>query len=99
MASRKGGWDNKRRNLATVPESLPGPARLNDERSAAGRICAGNASTSSCVFARADTIGFTLSVAAASSFTRWERRVDRKRICVAAGSSVSLSRINCRLGQ
>ena len=99
MASRKGGWDNKRRNLATVPESLPGAARLNDERSAAGRICASNASASSCAFARADTIGFTVSVAAASSSTRWERRVDCRRICVAAGSSVSLSRINCRLGQ
>ena len=28
-----------------------------------------------------------------------ERRVDCRRICVAAGSSVSLSRINCRLGR
>jgi hypothetical protein len=99
VASRKGGWDNKRRNLATVPESLPGAARLNDERSAAGRICASNASDSSCAFARADTIGFTVSVAAASSSTRWERRVDCGRICVVAGSSVSLSRINRRLGQ
>ena len=36
MASRKGGGDNKRRNLATVPESLPDAARLDDER-AAGR--------------------------------------------------------------
>jgi len=70
VASRKGGWDNKRRNLATVPESLPGPACLNNDRSAAGRIYASNASASSCVFARADTIGFTLSVAAASNSTR-----------------------------
>ena len=70
----KAGWDYKRRNLATVPESVPSPACLNDERSAAGGICASNASASSCAFARADT-------------------------CVAAGSSVSLSRINCRLGQ
>jgi hypothetical protein len=53
---------------------------------------------SSCAFVRADTTGFTLSVAAASSSTRWERRVDCRRIFVAAGSSVSLSRINCRLG-
>jgi hypothetical protein len=96
VASRKGGWDNKWRNLATFPESLPGPACLNDERSAAGRNCA---SDSSYAFARADTIGFTVSVAAASSSTRWEHRVDCRRICVAAGSSVSLSRINCRLGQ
>jgi hypothetical protein len=99
VASRKSGWNNKWRNLATVPESLPGPACLNHEPSAAGRICASNASASSCVFARADTIRFTLSVAAASSSTRWERRADWRRICVAAGSSVSLSRINCRLGQ
>ena len=88
-----GGWDNKRRNLATVPESLPGPLCVNDERSAAGRICASNARDSSYAFSRADTIGFTVSVAAASSSTRWERRVDCGRICVAAGSSVSLSRI------
>ena len=45
------------------------------------------------------TIGFTVSVAAASSFTGWKRRVDWKRICVGAGSSGSLSGINCRLGQ
>ena len=40
VASRKGSWNNRRRNLATIPESLPGAARLDDERSAAGRICA-----------------------------------------------------------
>ena len=40
VAGRKSGWNNKRRNLAAVPESLPGAARINDERSAAGRLCA-----------------------------------------------------------
>ena len=64
-----------------------------------GGICASNASDSSCAFARADTIGFTVSVATAGGSPRWERSVDWRRICVAAGSSVSLSRINCRLGQ
>ena len=38
VASRKGSWDNKRRNLATVPEGLPDAARLNDERSSARRV-------------------------------------------------------------
>ena len=47
----------------------------------------------------APTIGFTLSVAAAGNSNRWEYRVDCRRICIATGSSVSLSRINCRLGQ
>ena len=47
----------------------------------------------------ADAIGFTVSVAAASSFTGWKKSGDWKRICVGAGSSVSLSGINCRLGQ
>jgi hypothetical protein len=51
------------------------------------------------IFASADTIRFTVSVAAASGPIRWKRRVDRRRICVGAGSSISLSRINCRLGQ
>jgi hypothetical protein len=97
VASRKGSWNYKWRNLATVPEILPGAARLNDKRSAAGRICASNAS--SCAYASADTIGFTVPVAAASSSARWKRRVERRRICVGAGSSVSLSRIDCRLGQ
>jgi hypothetical protein len=55
MASRKSGWNNRRRNLAPVPEILPGAARLNDERSAAGWICASNAG--SCAYASADTIG------------------------------------------
>jgi hypothetical protein len=95
VASRKGSWNNKWRNLATVPEILPGAARLNDKRSAAGRICARNAGA----YASADTIGFTVSVAAASSSARWKHRVDRRRICVSAGSSVSLSRIDCRLDQ
>jgi hypothetical protein len=97
MASRKGGWNNRGRILATIPEILPGAAHLDDKRSAAGRICASNAG--SCAYAGADAIGFTVSVAAASSSTGWKRRVDRRRICVGAGSSGSLSRINCRLGQ
>jgi hypothetical protein len=95
VASRKGSWNNRRRNLATVPESLPGAARLNDKRSATGRIYASASPSTRATY----TIGFTVSVAAASSFTRWKRRVDRRRICVGAGSSISLSRINCRLGQ
>ena len=97
VASRKGGWNNRRRNLATIPEILPGAVRLNNERSAARRICTGNAGY--CAFASASAIGFTVSVATASNSASWERRVDRSRICVGAGSSISLSRINCRLRQ
>ena len=97
MASRKGRRNNRRRNLATIPEILPGPARLDDKRSVAGRVCASNAG--SCAYASADAIGFTVSVAAASSSAGWGRRVNRRRICVGAGSSGSLSRINCGLGQ
>jgi hypothetical protein len=97
VASRKGRRNNRRRNLATIPEILPGPARLDDKRSVAGRVCASNAG--SCAYASADAIGFTVSVAAASSSAGWGRRVDRRRICVGAGSSGSLSRINCGLGQ
>jgi hypothetical protein len=36
VASRKGSWNNRRRNLATIPEILPCAARLNDKRSATG---------------------------------------------------------------
>src|SRR3984957_8035693 len=97
VASRKGSWNNRRRNLATIPEILPGAAPLNDKRSAAGGICASNAG--SCTYASADTIGLTVSVAAASSSTGWKRRVDRSRICFASAGPVSLSRINGRLGQ
>ena len=96
VASRKGGWNNRRRNLASIPEILPGAARLDDKRSAAGRIYA---SPSTRAFASTDAIGFTVSVAAASSSTGWQRRVDRRRICVGAGSSILLSGINGRLGQ
>ena len=100
VASRKGGWNNRWRNLATVPEILPCAARLNDKRSATGRIYSSAcSSTGSRAFASADTIRFTVSVAAASNSAGWQRRVDRRRICVGAGSSISLSRINCRLGQ
>jgi hypothetical protein len=100
VASRKGGWNNSRRKLATIPEILPGTARLDDKRSATGLIYASAcSSTGSRAFASADAIRFTVSVAAASSSTGWKHRVDRRRICVGAGSSVSLSRINCRLGQ
>jgi hypothetical protein len=99
VASRKGGWDNKRRNLATVPEGLPDAARLDDERAAAGRLCPGCTSAGSCAFSSADAIGFTVSVAAAGISFCWRCGVDRRRIRVAAAGSVSLSRINCRLGQ
>jgi hypothetical protein len=78
VASRKGSWNNRRRNLATIPKILPGAARLDDKRSAAGRICASNAG--SCAYAGTGAIGFTVSLAAASSSTGWERRVDWKRI-------------------
>jgi len=81
VASRKGGWNNRRRNLAPVPEILPGAARLNDEGPDAGRICASN--TGPCAYASADAIGFTVSVAAASNSTPWGRRVDRSRIELA----------------
>ena len=99
VASRKGSWDNKRRNLATVPEGLPDAARLDDERAAAGRLCPGCTSAGSSAFSSADAIRFTVSVAAAGSSTRWRRGVDRRRIRVVAAGSVSLSRINRRLGQ
>ena len=99
MASRKGGGDNKRRNLATVPESLPDAARLDDERAAAGRLCPGCTSARCCAFYSADAIGFTVSVAAAGISSCWRCGVDRRRIRVAAAGSVSLSRINCRLAQ
>ena len=95
VASRKGRWDNKRRNLATVPEGLPDAARLDDERAAAGRLCPGCTSA----FSGADAIGFTVSVAAAGISSCWRCGVDRRWIRVAAAGSVSLSRINCRLGQ
>jgi len=85
VASRKGVWNNRQHNLATIPEILPGAARLDDKRSAAGRICASNAG--SCAYVSADAIGFTVSVAAASSSTGWKHHVDRRRICVGAGSS------------
>jgi hypothetical protein len=98
VASRKGGWNNRRRNLATIPEILPGAARLDEKRSAAGRIYAG-ACSSTGSRAGADAIRLTVSVAAASNSAGRDRRVDRGRICVGAGSSISLSRINCRLGQ
>ena len=99
VASRKGSWNNRRRNLATIPEGLPGAARLDDKRSAARRIYVSACSAGSRAFASADTIRFTVSVAAASNSAGWQPRVDRRRICVGAGSSISLSRINCRLGQ
>jgi len=58
VASRKGVWNNRQHNLATIPEILPGAARLDDKRSAAGRICASNAG--SCAYVSADAIGFTV---------------------------------------
>jgi hypothetical protein len=96
-ASRKGSCNNRRRNLATIPKILPDAARLDHKRSAAGRICASAAG--SCTHASADAIGFTVSVAAASSSTGWKRRVDQSRICFVSAGPVSLSRINGRLGE
>jgi hypothetical protein len=99
VASHKSSWNNRRRNLATVPKGLPRAARLNDKRVAPGRIYAGCTSTYINARARADTIRVTISVATASNSAGWKCCLDRKRICVGAGSSISLSRINCRLGQ
>jgi hypothetical protein len=96
VASRKGGRTNRWRNLAIVPEILPGAARLDDWCFATGRIYA---SASTRAFASADTIRFTVSVAAASSSACWRCGVDRRRICFASAGPVSLSRINDRLGQ
>jgi hypothetical protein len=96
VASRKRSGNNSRRNLAAVPESLPGTARINDKRSPR-RLRSGGTSTGSCAFSGADAIGFIVSVAAASRSACWEHSVDRSR--VGAGSSVSLSRIDGRLGQ
>jgi len=99
VAIGEGRWDNKWRDLAAVLEGLPRAPRLDDERSVAGRVCPGSTSAGSCAFASADAIGFTIPVATANSSTRWGPRVDRRRVSVATGSSVSLSRINCRLGE
>ena len=65
VASRKGGWNNRRRYLATIPEILPSAARLDDNRSAAGRICASSAG--SCAYVSADAIGFTVCAASTGS--------------------------------
>jgi hypothetical protein len=97
VASCKGSWNNRRRNLATVPESLQVAACVNDKRSDARRVCSGSARL--CVYASADTIGFIVSVAAASSSACWRCGVDRRRISFASAGPVSLSRINGRLGQ
>ena len=99
MASRKGSWNNRRRGLAAVFKSLPGAARLNDKRSDARRVCSGSGCTSAHSCTSGDPIGFVVAVAAASRSNRWQRPVDRRRITVGAASSVSLSRINGRLGQ
>jgi hypothetical protein len=98
VASRRGSW-NDRRDLVAVLESLPGAVRLDDEHSVSGGICSGSGRTSAdaCAIASADAIGFIVSEAAASRSVRRDRRVDQ--IDVGAGSSVSLPRINCRLGQ
>jgi len=96
VASRKSGRNNRRRNLAAVPESLPGSARINDKRSPR-RLRSSRASAGSSAFSGVDAIGFIISVAAASRSARWEQSIDESR--VGAGSSVSLSRIDGRLGQ
>jgi hypothetical protein len=79
VASCKGSWDSRRRNLATIPEILPGATRLDDKRSATRRIYP-SACSSTGSYASADAIGFTVFMAAASSSTGWKRRVDRRRI-------------------
>jgi hypothetical protein len=98
VAVCKGGWDNQRRDLATVPESLPCAARLNDERSTAGRLCPG-ANRGSGAVSSANVIGVTVSLAAASSSAGRIIRIDRRRIRVGTASSISLSRLNRGLGQ
>jgi hypothetical protein len=80
VASRKGGADNGRRNLATVPEILPGAARLDDKRPAAGRIYADCTSIYINAGACADTIRVAVSVAAASSCSCWKRCLDSKHL-------------------
>jgi hypothetical protein len=99
VASRKNSWNDRWRSLATVPEGLSRIARFNDKRSAAERFYAGCTATYINARACASAIGVTVSVAAASGRTRWKRCLDRKWICVGSASSISLSRINCRLGQ
>jgi hypothetical protein len=74
-------------------------ARLDYERAAARRLCPACTSAGSCAFSSADAIGFTVSVAAAGLSSCWRCGVHRRRIRIAAAGSVSLSRINCRLGQ
>jgi hypothetical protein len=96
VASRKSGRNNRRRNLAAVPESLLGAIRINDKRSPR-RLRSGRTSAGSCAVSGANAIGFIVSVAAASRSACWEHRIDGSR--VGAGSSVSLSRIDGRLGQ
>ena len=98
-ASRKGGWNNRWRNLATVPEILPGAARLNDKRSATGRIYASAcSSTGSRAFASATQSGSLFRGSGQQlhrlvASRRPEADLRRRR------NSNSLSRINCRLGQ
>ena len=97
VAIGKGRRDNKWRDLAAVPKSLPGPARLNDERSVAGRVCPGSTSAGSRTFVSADAIGFTIPVATASragTCRDWNRRV-----WVSAGSSVPVPWSDRGLGQ
>jgi hypothetical protein len=81
---------------AAVPESLPGATRINDKRSS-GRLRSSRTSAGPCAVFGANAIGFIVSVAAAGRSACWERSVDGSR--VGAGSSVSLSRIDGRLGQ
>jgi hypothetical protein len=93
VAVGKGSW----RNLAAVPESVSGTACVDDEHFATRRICSGSASVGSRTFASADAIGFTIPEATASS-PRTCRDWNRK-VCVSAGSSVSVPRSDRGLGQ
>jgi hypothetical protein len=105
VASRKGGGNNRRGNVAAVPESLPDPACLNDERFSARRVCSGSGCTNvgsrpfASANANANAIGFIVSMATASLSTRRGCRIHRRRVCVGPASSVSLPWIDCRLGQ
>jgi len=96
VASRKSSGNNRRRNLAAVPKSLPGAARVNNKRFPR-QFRSGRASAGSCAFSGGAAIGFTVSVAAASRSTCREPSIDRSR--VGAGSSVSLLGLDGRLGQ